>query len=121
MSYRLVFQQNLNRALERAGKTQADIAHDLELRESTVSDWFTGKKMPRAESQEKLAEYLGVTVSWLSGGEELPVQSNDPASDLNVRERLLVETYRVLPEAQKARLETYIKLLTMQSAEEAQK
>jgi transcriptional regulator with XRE-family HTH domain len=61
-----VFAYNFNRWLEIKGKTQADLARDLQLTASTVSDWATGKKYPRIDALQKLADYLGILKSALT-------------------------------------------------------
>lgn len=58
-----IFASNLRRILTMRGKTQSDIASDLEITSSTVSDWANAKKYPRVDKMQTLADYLGVAIS----------------------------------------------------------
>ena len=49
-----------------SGKTQADIVKDLGFKQATVSDWVTGKKYPRVDAMQQLADYFNVTLSQLT-------------------------------------------------------
>lgn len=72
---RAVFATNLKRYAAGKGVKQKDIAFALGIPQTTVSDWFTGKKYPRIEAMEQLADYLGVRFSALVCGdapEQLP-------------------------------------------------
>ncbi len=60
-----VFSRNLNRILAEKDKQPIDIVNDLDISSSTVSNWCTGLKLPRAESIDMLARYLGVNRSAL--------------------------------------------------------
>lgn len=60
-----IFVENLNYLLNLRGKTQADIAHNLDVSTATASDWCNGKKYPRIDKMQKLADYLGVGLSAL--------------------------------------------------------
>ena len=61
-----VFAENLARLLKSRGKTQQDLVFDLDLSQSTVSDWFTAKKYPRIDNIQMLADYFGVYKSELT-------------------------------------------------------
>lgn len=50
---------------EKAGKTQTDIAIELNVVQSTVAMWETGQNMPRADKLTPLAKILGCTVDEL--------------------------------------------------------
>ena len=58
-----ILSKNLKNLLERKGKTQTDIAKDLDLKESTVSSWINAVKYPRRDKIELLADYFGVMPS----------------------------------------------------------
>jgi transcriptional regulator with XRE-family HTH domain len=45
------------------GKTQVDIVNDLGFASSTVSQWFSGRNIPRIEALITLADYLKIDVS----------------------------------------------------------
>lgn len=62
---REIFSARLSYLLSHTGKTQVDMAHDLNVATGTVSSWVNGQKFPRANTIERIAEYLGVRMSTL--------------------------------------------------------
>lgn len=58
-----ILSKNLKNLLERKGKTQTDMAKDLDLKESTVSSWINAVKYPRRDKIELLSDYFGVMPS----------------------------------------------------------
>ncbi len=62
---REIFVKNLHFFMEEKGISQADICRELDVSSATVSDWCTGKKYPRIDAMQRLAELLGVRVSTL--------------------------------------------------------
>lgn len=56
------FKKALSYYLAIAGKHQSDLCKDLNLSSSTVSEWYTGKRIPRPERIQLLAEYLNAPV-----------------------------------------------------------
>lgn len=78
MDIRLRFAQNLRECLKASGKIQDDIIRDLGVSSSIVSQWCTGKTMPRPSRVERLAKYLGVSVDVLYSGDiEVPIHVNE--------------------------------------------
>lgn len=57
---REIFAANLSFYIERSGKTQKKIAEELNEPTSTLNNWVTGKKFPRPDKLEKLANYFGI-------------------------------------------------------------
>lgn len=57
---------NLKNLLEKHGKTQTDMARDLDLHESTVSSWMNAAKYPRRDKVELMADYFNVMPSDLT-------------------------------------------------------
>ena len=51
-----IFAKNLKRQLSQKNKTQADIVNDLNLTSSKVSDWVNGKKYPRMDKVQIIAD-----------------------------------------------------------------
>ncbi|HRR40116.1 MAG TPA: helix-turn-helix transcriptional regulator [Syntrophales bacterium] len=60
---KMVFSDNFKRYMDEMGVDQVDIARALDVSTSTVSDWATGKKYPRHDAMQRIAEYLGVLIS----------------------------------------------------------
>lgn len=54
------FARALNYYLAQKGKTQQDLINDLHYSSSTVSQWSTGKNIPRMDRIEVVAKYLGI-------------------------------------------------------------
>lgn len=63
---REIFVKNLRYLMEARGITQADICRELEVSSATVSDWCSGKKYPRVDRMQRLADLLGVRYSTLT-------------------------------------------------------
>lgn len=66
MNPKEVFAKNLNHLLSKNGKTQSDLVAYMNTTASTVSDWCNGKKYPRVDKMQKLADYFGVLKSDLT-------------------------------------------------------
>lgn len=54
------FAKALTYYLNIKGKTQQDLINDLHYSSSTVSQWCTGKNIPRMDRIEAVATYLGI-------------------------------------------------------------
>ena len=63
---REIFVKNLRYLMEARGINQADICRELGVSSATVSDWCTGKKYPRVDAMQRLADLLGVRFSTLT-------------------------------------------------------
>ena len=63
---REIFVKNLRYFMEAKGTTQADICRELDVSSATASDWCTGKKYPRVDAMQRLADLLGVRFSALT-------------------------------------------------------
>lgn len=79
-----VFARNLNYYLTTRGKTQNDLVRDLEITASTISDWANGKKYPRVDKMQMLADYFGILKSDLT--EEH--QESELTEDIELQEYL---------------------------------
>ena len=56
---------SIKKAREKSGLTQQDLAKTLDIDQSTVCLWETGKTQPRAKLLPSIAEILGCTVDEL--------------------------------------------------------
>lgn len=61
-----IFVKNLNYYMTINNKKQADLVMELGLKTSTVSDWVNGKKYPRVDKMQLLADYFGILKSDLT-------------------------------------------------------
>lgn len=60
---RRIFSENLRKYIGRSGKTQKDIAIDLDVNPPTFSMWVKGKAMPSVSVIRKIADYFGVGIT----------------------------------------------------------
>lgn len=99
------FANNLKSLMISHRRTRRDISDALGISYFTVSDWVNGKKYPRMDKVELLANYFGVLKSDLI--EEVSEQkspSDEPK--LTEGEKLMLDLFRQIPEdAQKMYLE----------------
>lgn len=72
-----IFSENLVRLLNGSGRTQLDLAKQMEVSPSTVSSWCTADKMPRMDKVEWIAGYFGVPTSALIEPYYKSVQRNE--------------------------------------------
>lgn len=63
MDNKIVFAKNLKKQMESKGISRNDICTALDISYFTVSDWVNGKKYPRMDKVEKLAEFFGIPKS----------------------------------------------------------
>lgn len=63
---REIFARNLNEIMRRRDVTQADIIRELDVSSATASNWCTGKKYPRIDVMQRLADFLNVKMSTLT-------------------------------------------------------
>ena len=99
MDNKLVFAKNLKRLMDDRDISRKDIANILGISYFTVSDWVNGKKYPRMDKVELLANYFGILKSDLI---EEPVDKVDSPDELKLTEgeSLLLDLFRKIPEDQ---------------------
>lgn len=99
---RETFIKNLRHLMEEKGITQADICRALGVSSATVSDWCTGKKYPRVDAMQHLADLLGVRFSTLTtenGLEDYEDQQRLEALHQNPQLGLLFDRTRKMSKA----------------------
>jgi len=77
MDHKTVFSENLKMYMALSGKSRKDVCEALGYSYFTFSDWVTGKKMPRMDKVEQLANYFGVLKSDLIEQKEKTATKND--------------------------------------------
>ena len=97
MDNKNVFAFNLRKQMEIHGKTRNDICKALDISYFTVSDWVNGKKYPRMDKVEMLANYFGILKSDLIEDKEENENSPDQIK-LTEGEELLLKLFRQIPE-----------------------
>jgi transcriptional regulator with XRE-family HTH domain len=78
--------------MDSRGKTRRDVCDDLGFSYYTYSDWVNGKKFPRIDKIEMLADYFGIEKSDLI--EEKPIIDNG----LSDNRKKLMEFVETVPE-----------------------
>ena len=58
-----IFSENLKFYLEKRDLTQADLAARLGLGQSTIAEWYYGRKYPRPQNMQLIADALGIYMS----------------------------------------------------------
>jgi len=89
---RIVFVNNLCHYMQMRGVDQSDIVVALGISASTVSDWVNGKKYPRVDAMQKIADYLGVLLSDLTTEHS----DDDKSGPLTPSESELITIFRDL-------------------------
>ena len=99
---REIFVRNLRYLMNVRGISQADICRELGVSSTTVSDWCSGKKYPRVDAMQRLADLLGVLFSTLTtegGLQDFEDQQRIEDLHENPTLRLLFDKQRRLDEA----------------------
>lgn len=86
-SLREVFTSRLREALAKNQMSQIDFAKALNTSKSTVQNWAQGIAWPNSDKVVDIANLLGVSPSWLMGGEE---QVSDAQAVLKLQEKILL-------------------------------
>lgn len=92
-----IFASNLKKQMELNGKTRNDISKSLGISYFTVTDWVNGKKYPRMDKVEMLANYFGIQKSELIE-ETSEKQSSPGKAELTEGEEMLLDLFRKIPE-----------------------
>lgn len=109
-----VLSKNLKKYITKAGKDRGQIAEELGLSYSTLTDWVNGKKYPRIDNIEKLAAYFNVSKSELIEDYEEIKKDNDALATIIVKLRMnkeLLEVVEKLVSLDKAKLKSLSGLL----------
>ena len=91
MDNKNIFASNLKRYMALNEKSRKDISEALGISYYTVTDWVNGKKYPRMDKVEKLAQYFGILKSDLieekTEEHRTMQQKNSTLADITVRMR----------------------------------
>ena len=88
--------ENLKKAREKAGLTQAQAAIAIGVSDGTYKNYEQGKREPNGDKMVTIANLFGVTTDYLLGREPAP----DPFADLNLNkesEEDVIDKYMSLP------------------------
>lgn len=106
MDNKNIFAANLRKYMEESGKSRRDVCEALGFNYYTFCDWMKGRKYPRMDKVEILAEYFGIKKSDLieeKGWEQEPEELADIAAQflLDPDALAMMEQYLKLSEADK--------------------
>ena len=92
---REVFAKNLSKYLARSGRSQREMAEIVGVSPSTFNDWINGRKYPRIDKIEFMANYFGILKS------DLIEDKKDSPNDLPITEgeKMLLNLFRKIPES----------------------
>lgn len=82
-----IFSKNLKRYIEKSGKDRRELADIWGFPYSTVTEWINGKKYPRIDRIEIMADYFGIQKSDLIEDNEISEkkEKTDVAVDVVIR------------------------------------
>lgn len=87
MDSKTIFAANLKKYMSEHNKSRKEISEDLNISYYTFSDWVNGKKYPRMDKIEMLANYFNVTKSDLIEEEKEPEKS-DTYQSMDISEEM---------------------------------
>lgn len=90
-----IFSKNLRYYIERSGKDRRELADIWGFPYSTVTEWINGRKYPRIDRIEIMADYFGILKSDLIEEKEKPTVNDDGLSE---NQRKLIEFAKTVPE-----------------------
>ena len=95
-----VFAKNLKYYMEKANKNQKEMAAIVGVSAPTFNEWLKGKKFPRIDKIEKMAQYFGILKSDLiedkSEEHREMQQKNSTLADITVRMRTDSEFFSLM-------------------------
>ena len=91
------FNERLKQLRLANGLTQKELAKSIEVGRTTISEYESGKIVPKHEGLLKLANYFNVSVDYLAGVSDEPATRKQNASDLdallNTIHHILLDEY----------------------------
>lgn len=94
-----IMSKNLKRYIDQSGKDRRALAETWGFPYSTVTDWINGKKYPRIDRIEIMADYFGIKKSDLIEEHEPDEQKKPVQMDgLTENQRILLEFARQVPD-----------------------
>ena len=96
MDNKSIFARNLQRQMDINGKSRRDVCDALGFSYYTFTDWVNGKKYPRMDKVEMLANYFGVLKSDLIEDKKEKPTAQDDGLSIDMKE--LVDRLKTLPE-----------------------
>ena len=107
MDNKNVFSINLKRYMKEHDKSRKEVSDALGVSYYTFSDWVNGKKYPRMDKVEKLANYFGILKSDLI--EDKQKQPTD--GELSIRKKDFIRKVETMSDDQIEKLEQILALV----------
>lgn len=85
--------ENLKKAREKAGYTQAQAAEAIGVSDGTYKNYEQGKREPNGEKMVTIANLFGVTTDYLLGRPEAPEPPKNPIQEASQKERVALEKW----------------------------
>ena len=102
-----IFSVNLKRYMNENDKTRKEVCEAIGVSYYTFSDWVNGKKYPRMDKVEKLANYFGILKSDLIEDK----QKQPTGNELSYRKKEFIRRVSEMSDAQLDRLEQILALV----------
>lgn len=109
MEHKEVFSINLRKYMALHGKSRKEVCEALGYSYFTFSDWINGKKMPRMDKVEQLANYFGVKKSDLI--EEQKKEQPTAYDGLSEKQKAFIDKVMQMSDAELDRLDTILSLV----------
>lgn len=94
-----IFSKNLKKYIAMSGKDRRELADIWGFPYSTVSEWVNGRKYPRIDRIEVMADYFGISKSDLiEDNETLGIEKSATNDGLTEGQKQLIDFARSLPE-----------------------
>lgn len=108
-----IFSKNLKYYIEQSGKDRRELANIWGFPYSTVTEWVNGKKYPRIDRIEIMADYFGIQKSDLIEERPPEEQQKKPDADegLSDNMRELMDFVRTVPEDKAAMILSVIRTI----------
>jgi transcriptional regulator with XRE-family HTH domain len=108
-----IFSKNLKYYIEQSGKDRRELANIWGFPYSTVTEWVNGKKYPRIDRIEIMADYFGIQKSDLIEEKPPEEQQKKPDADegLSDNMRELMDFVRTVPEDKAAMILSVIRTI----------
>lgn len=107
MDNRMIFAKNLQRYMNEKEKSRKEVSAAIGVSYYTLTDWVKGKKYPRMDKVELLADYFGILKSDL-----IEEKSQQPTqSKLSARKKAFMQKVEGMSDDQLERLERILALV----------
>ena len=108
MEHKEVFSRNLQKYMALNGKSRKEVCQALGYSYFTFSDWVNGKKMPRMDKVEQLANYFGILKSDLIEDKKEQPTEND---GLSKKQKAFIDKVMQMSDAELDRLDKILSLV----------